>query len=733
MSETKESSEQKFPPHLENNLIARFQSACDEIADDPETGDMGLPGAFTLAALNQLGYETENSDTETATVLQKADNPKDRGFDYWSVSENGAQIFQCKGQDKSIAECYASTISSGVADVGRIADYLSNLNSEPQEENRSIQKFRSSLKFAVESFYESESAKDEPFHIEIFLLIGAKDLTPQARTEFDAIKNNHPRISISGHECRCTFKLITLGDILGACWSEINPDWRTRSGEKREEITAKIQGDPIRVGNMRVFLISAYGLVKAKNDFGHQIFEQNVRCQIKKSEVNDAIKNQVASPKGMKEFQILNNGIVVIAQSVRLKSGTDKNPGEVKLLKPNIVNGLQTVSSLADIYDGMGEEKKLAFRKHCYVLARVFEKGSQIDVLKLVKATNTQNKMEARNLKSLDEAQKLYEARFAELGWFYQRKQGAWDAFKSDHRGWRSLQGYRPANFRGENGDRVADNIEVAQAWLAFIGFAEEAQQNKKVIFESEKMYAVAFELPPKMHASNLGFKFSNTDSDGEKQSPPAEGLLFAFLLWKTINAILPSKAEHRKACIRELKASGIIKDEDARREAQNQALSEYEPYLIGTIQRSWIFLFVELVGFILFRQYGDDWLKKFPEILERTDVKNIWRNRKLESIKEAYARKKRSDIKETDIVAKSLLLFESLVEHLVKVKDLGKRYNKTTGSRSRFLTHADRRTEIVERVVKLDALLRDQESLGEPWSAHAEKKQSLYKGIIDL
>ena len=43
---------------------------------------------------------------------------------------------------------------------------------------------------------------------------------------------------------------------------------------------------------------------------------------------------------------------------------------------------------------------KQVFEEECYVLIRAFEKQKIVDINKLVIATNNQNVMEARNLKS---------------------------------------------------------------------------------------------------------------------------------------------------------------------------------------------------------------------------------------------------------------------------------------------------------------------------------------------
>ena len=56
--------------------------------------------------------------------------------------------------------------------------------------------------------------------------------------------------------------------------------------------------------------------------------------------------------------------------------------------------------------------------------------SSVSDISRMVRATNTQNPMQPRNLLSNNSEQVLFEKLFAELGWFYERKQRSNIAFE---------------------------------------------------------------------------------------------------------------------------------------------------------------------------------------------------------------------------------------------------------------------------------------------------------------
>jgi len=156
--------------------------------------------------------------------------------------------------------------------------------------------------------------------------------------------------------------------------------------------------------------------------------------------------------------------------------------------RPGVVNGLQTVVALHTAYQQLDDREKEDFEKNCSVLVRLLVKSALEDITRVVKATNNQNPMKPRNLVSNNLEQLIYTRIFAsELVWFYQAKEGAWDAFVSDPKRWRPDLHKRPKDFRFINSrkNRRIDNEDLAQTWLAFIGFANEAVNEKKALFDS--------------------------------------------------------------------------------------------------------------------------------------------------------------------------------------------------------------------------------------------------------
>ena len=189
--------------------------------------------------------------------------------------------------------------------------------------------------------------------------------------------------------------------------------------------------------------------------------------------------------KSRKRFHHFNNGLIVVAKSYSIREEKSKKQGGeprkfVRLVEPQIVNGLQTVKS---IYNAVasGDVSVEDLRSECLVQMKVIQTGEADFVARVVQSTNNQNPMSARNLKGNTQEQRLLRAGLASLspGWFLQVKEGEWESITDEvGRFFESIVGQSMAAFRPNprvKRGRVIDNQEAAKAWLAFIGFADKA------------------------------------------------------------------------------------------------------------------------------------------------------------------------------------------------------------------------------------------------------------------
>jgi hypothetical protein len=545
-----------FPEAQRDNLL---QSLLDEVAKLADDENIGLPKAFSRLALKWLGEENEGVERIT-------DGAGDRGVDAYRMSPESIVLYQFKGRDSLDREELLRPGSVDIiSDVGRIISLITS-TSPVESANTATQKLMSHLRSYLQLYSQAEtlvqenstSAPDTSPLITIKFASLTNGLTKQAQEELDTLRQSKDVIIVQGVETLLEIEVITINDFLTKRWKETNTQWKDTTGRKNESIKLRVGGQRIRDKSSMIFYTFATDLINAFNTFGYQLFEPNVRCQITSSRVNQAIGKQIETEKGIEQFKDLNNGVTIVYSSF-----TDKDK-HIVLTKPGIVNGLQTVTTLSEKYSTIPEKLRDFFDLNCHVLVRLYGKAN-VNVPMLVKATNNQNPMEPRNLRSNDPEQILLEQRFAELGWFYERKDYAWEAFTSDETSWPTLKNASRRQFQIQTGlggrpaIRRVDNQDLAQAWLAFTGFANEAVQRKRELFIDDRFYDHAFKARPLKHGSEFDFSFSEgrKESAYAAEAPLAETLLLSWLCNQLSNALTPSGRKHRDASVQRLKLSG--------------------------------------------------------------------------------------------------------------------------------------------------------------------------------
>ena len=237
------------------------------------------------------------------------------------------------------------------------------------------------------------------YDINIYFAALAEEFTEQAKEEYDQIKSFD---SFRHNDVKVNLKYLVyfVDDLMEAKWRQQNTQWKNKKGKKQEGIPITVvagKDGVLKNSKWCAFFGKAVDLVRAYKDLGYQIFEPNVRCELRNSRINRAIRDSIMTTKGRKEFKHLNNGITIMCDTFTKPSA---NRNRINIIHPGIINGLQTVKSLHDAYMDMESTAQLEFEDVCEVLIRVHMKNSVSDINELIKATNNQNPMQIRNLKS---------------------------------------------------------------------------------------------------------------------------------------------------------------------------------------------------------------------------------------------------------------------------------------------------------------------------------------------
>ncbi|MEO1394797.1 MAG: AIPR family protein [Cyanobacteria bacterium J06634_5] len=144
-------------------------------------------------------------------------------------------------------------------------------------------------------------------------------------------------------------------------------------------------------------LITAGQLSSLYHEHGKALFEQNIRHYLGTGDVNQAISETVRERP--EDLFYLNNGLTAICSEISSTVGSNQDKGDFELKSFSIVNGAQTVGSVAA---GISDDEPSS--KDAKVLLTLIEVGNDPgDVgTKITRARNTQNSVKYLDFAALD-------------------------------------------------------------------------------------------------------------------------------------------------------------------------------------------------------------------------------------------------------------------------------------------------------------------------------------------
>ena len=157
---------------------------------------------------------------------------------------------------------------------------------------------------------------------------------------------------------------------------------------------------------------------KLMKEYGDSLLEKNIRRYLGKNAVNTGIINTLLDPIKNQNFFFYNNGITLVCEKMSYNALQQQN-WIMKLEGLQIINGGQTCKT---IFQTLEEHPQIDFI-NVYVLVRIYEVGDEENIIQdITYATNSQNPVDFRDLKSNDEKQILLETSAKELGYICKRK-----------------------------------------------------------------------------------------------------------------------------------------------------------------------------------------------------------------------------------------------------------------------------------------------------------------------
>lgn len=196
---------------------------------------------------------------------------------------------------------------------------------------------------------------------------------------------------------------------------------------KKVNVTLTLNGQAIveDMNYMRVLIgrISVHEIHRLLNDYnnpGDKLLERNIRryLGLHTNRVNAAIHETLCDPQRSDKFYFYNNGITVICDTFDYNA-FQKSNYKVQLKNMQIINGGQTCKTIQQTL-----KSNTSAGSSAYVMIRIYQLSEMHKdfVQDITYATNSQNPVDLRDLRSNDARQKQLELGMEDLHYTYKRQ-----------------------------------------------------------------------------------------------------------------------------------------------------------------------------------------------------------------------------------------------------------------------------------------------------------------------
>ena len=352
-------------------------------------------------------FETVDEKSFTYT-----DGKNDGGIDFYISEEASYSVYQCKFPELDNIEAKCSPITF---DRKPIEELISGIDTLLDKEGK--YELNSGVKRLRSDFHRDDRTdSDGTSLMGVVAIFG--ELTTPAQTFFEEKKKQLKA------EKNIVLKLLD--------WKEIQK--RLHSWSEPEDVDVKIQigykkGDILRRHDYLYVLARAFDFYSAFDQYEWNLFDWNVRLQLKNSSINKKIVKSLEHQKTRKSFHHYNNGLLITCKSY----GINQNKNIITANGAQVINGCQTISAIRQAYENLSPKGQEQFREETLVQTKIIKTTNPEFMGELVISTNNQNPMKARNLRSNLAEQKVIQSHFDGLSpaWFYERKDGEFTSLLS--------------------------------------------------------------------------------------------------------------------------------------------------------------------------------------------------------------------------------------------------------------------------------------------------------------
>lgn len=549
-----------------------LRSLSDQLLDsDPDSK------AFCFLAADLL--ETLDEDK-----FKYTDGPKDLGIDFYIRNDNDFRIYQCKSAELSKHPNGKIFDSTPVNELNEAIDYLLFGNRMAST--------------AIQNLKNAYQINKEEHSLTAALVIQGK-LSSSASERFQELKHHYKPLGIE-------LRLYDENSLFERMHSFDN-----LTKPRDVELKLAIENNCImKMAEWFCAVVSIESLLAGMEQYRNGLFDLNVRSNLKRSSVNAAIRATIATQKGQRQFVHLNNGLVITCNNF-IYSSDNKH---VTLKGAQVINGCQTLNTLWDYYCNIGPDEQRTFCDSVKVFVKVINSNSNVSLDDIIVASNNQNPMNERNLKSNSHEQRAIQASFynpplkSSLRYFYIRKDGEFESYlENTPKHPKKHEFAIPGSTRkGVNRYRHVDNETIAKIWWAWIGNSPSVNAGNVKVF-SPTIYPLIFRKRPAElfweHMSSPNFSY---DPDLMEEKTPTP---YQYLLALAVSSYLEARIKPiTSTALKRARLEELVKNKQisssASPQEQSAALSKDADFLRASWMRQMTFPLTEISAFILCSKY---------------------------------------------------------------------------------------------------------------------------------
>ncbi|QOJ03669.1 MAG: AIPR family protein [Planctomycetia bacterium] len=237
---------------------------------------------------------------------------------------------------------------------------------------------------------------------------------------------------------------------------------------------------------MNVAFVRLMDLHEMHQRMGQRFFERNIRAALSEEQavnrsISQAFKRIVLDDKDAPSvFAFNHNGVTLSAEAL------EKEDGYHKITEPRLLNGAQTVTTLARFLKANEGNQRLTERRdvldEIHVLCKVVTKATPEFVTTVTINNNRQNPVEPSSLHANDMIQLELQDKFRDdLGIYYERQENAFANLSDDDLEGQGITEYKAIELR-----------RLAQTFVVTDGDIDKLSRLREV-FEDDRLYSQVF------------------------------------------------------------------------------------------------------------------------------------------------------------------------------------------------------------------------------------------------